>query len=291
MKEGDSLPEEIDSARRRLAAIPGVARSDLTFVCCHDGTYMVFVGIAERGAPTLEFAPAPTGTVRLPDEVAGAAVAFDSAFLALLEAGDFAEDQSKGYALNHFAPLRAVQERFPALADRYRRELRAVLRESSDTTQRAAAARVLGYATDREAVVPDLVAAIRDPFEDVRNNAMRALWVLALYARTAPDHRPRVPEQPFVALLNSIVWSDRNKASLALGQLTESRDSSLLAAIRAGAMPALFDMARWKSAGHAWPGVFILGRVAGMTEADLQAAFQRGDRAAVVTAARQRSPS
>lgn len=290
LKEGDSLPDEIDGARRRLEALPGVRRADFGVVCCQDGRYILYVGIAERGAPTLTFAPPPHGRARLPDAVVGAAAAFDSAFDAALEAGDFAEDQSRGYALSHFPRLRAVQERFPALADRYGRDVRAVLHESEDGSQRATAARVLGYASDRQAVVADLVAAISDSVEDVRNNAMRALWVLAQYAKHAADHRPLVPGRPFVALLNSPVWTDRNKASLALGQLTESRDSALLAAIRAGAMPALLDMARWKSAGHAWSALLILGRAVGMAEGEIQAAFQRGDRGPVLHAAERALP-
>lgn len=285
LREGDSLPDEIDSARERLRAIPGVVRADIGFVCCEDGRYIVYVGIAERGAPTLQFSRAPLGTARLPAEVARTAQALDSAFEKALAAGDFAEDDSRGYALNRFPPLRAAQERLPALADRYGRELRAVLHESADSAHRATAARVLGYATDKQSVVPDLVAAIRDPDETTRNNAMRALWVMALYAQQAPDHTPRIPGAPFVDMLNSPVWTDRNKASLALGQLTTERDTALLGAIRAGAMPALLEMARWKSAGHAWGALFILGRAAGMAEADLQRAFHGGDRRPVIAAA------
>jgi hypothetical protein len=43
--------------------------------------------------------------------------------------------------------------------------------------QRALAAQVLGYVSDKQAVVGDLVQAMSDPFDDVRNNAMRALLV------------------------------------------------------------------------------------------------------------------
>ena len=46
-------------------------------------------------------------------------------------------------------------------------------------------------------------------------------------------------------------------------------------------------MARWKSPGHAYMPFFILGRVAGMTEEAIAAAWERKDPEAVVSAARQ----
>jgi hypothetical protein len=47
--------------------------------------------------------------------------------------------------------------------------------------------------------------------------------------------------------LNPIEWTDRNKSSLALEMLTESRDPALIADLRARALPSLIEMARWKS--------------------------------------------
>jgi hypothetical protein len=52
---------------------------------------------------------------------------------------------------------------------------------------------------------------------------------------------------PFIDLLNSIEWTDRNKSSFALEMLTESRDPALLLDLRARALRSLIEMARWKS--------------------------------------------
>jgi hypothetical protein len=100
-----------------------------------------------------------------------------------------------------------------------------------------------------------------------------------------PPQELPIPVEPFISLLNSPVWTDRNKASLALFYLTERRDPTLLASLRARAMTPLVEMARWKSPGHAAPALMILGRIAGQSEAEVHAALDRGDRDAVIGAA------
>ena len=64
---GDSLTAmamfEVPS---RLAAIPGVASASIDPVCCEDGKTMLYVGVIEDGAPTLELRAAPNGASRLP---------------------------------------------------------------------------------------------------------------------------------------------------------------------------------------------------------------------------------
>jgi hypothetical protein len=154
-----------------------------------------------------------------------------------------------------------------------------------DAQQRALAAQVLAYVTDKRGVISDLADAMRDPDEDVRNNATRALWVIADFARRTPSAHVQMPFEPFVDLLNSLIWSDRNKSSLALMEISADRDPALLGILRTKAVPSLVEMARWKSRGHALAAVLLLGRVAGVPEADLQAAVARGDHAAAIEAA------
>ena len=45
-------------------------------------------------------------------------------------------------------------------------------------------------------------------------------------------------------------------------------------------------MARWKSEGHAFPAFIILGRVAGYSDKATYELWERGDRDAVIDAAR-----
>ena len=113
----------------------------------------------------------------------------------------------------------------------------------------------------------------------------------AVFAAASPSSgRPmvRVPFEPFVKLLHSPVWTDRNKASLALARLSDRRDPNLLALLRRDAMTPLMEMARWKSEGHALPSLMILGRLGGLTDDAIQAAVTRGEREGIITAALKR---
>ncbi len=86
------------------------------------------------------------------------------------------------------------------------------------------------------------------------------------------------------------LWTDRNKSSLALVRLTEHRDPAILAELRQHALPSLKEMARWKVSGHAYAPFFLLGRVAGFAEKEINEAWEHGDHAAFVDAAAKRAP-
>lgn len=287
LKVGDPIPDDDKEIRARLERVPGVAEARLDGVCCDAGKAALFVGIREAGDRGLTFRDAPAGASRLPDDIVQAGEAFEETFMAAVQRGDGEEDRSQGYSLMKDLATRAIQERFPAFAARDLSLLRTVLRDSGEASQRALAAQVIAYAADKRAVVDDLAAAMRDPAPDVRNNAMRALALFAQYAREHPDSNLSVPSAPFVDLLNSVDWSDRNKASAALLPLTESRDSRLLADLRHRALDSLIEMARWKSPGHAYMPFVVLGRVAGMTEEAINTAWERKDPEAVVRAAKR----
>jgi hypothetical protein len=287
--EGDTITESIlRSAENRVRALPGVSDARVDGVCCDNGNTLVYVGIEEKGTPALRFNPPPKGGARLPDDVLRAGAAFEAAFEKAAERGDLQEDQSQGHSLMHDPGAKAVQEGFVALADRYGRQLREAVRDSDKREQRALAAQVLGYATDKASVVGDLSSAMRDSDAEVRNNATRALWLIAALARKAPDRKIQVSADPFVDLLNSLTWTDRNKSSLALMSLTEARDPALLSTLRQKAVPALTEMARWKSRGHAVAPVMILGRVAGIPENALVSAAASGSHATIVDEALKR---
>lgn len=291
VKEGDSLPAsdeavhlKVQEITRRLEALPNVAEARLEFVCCESGKLILYVGIEEKGTQSLQFNPAPQGSVRLPPEIVTAGEGFDKAFVEAAEKQDFAEDDSNGYTLMHYPAARAAQERFVPLAKQYLTQLRDVLRNSSDSDQRQLAAQVVAYAPDKRSVIPDLVAAVKDPDGGVRNNATRALWVMARYAQQHPELHLEIPINPFVQMLNSIEWTDRNKSSAVLASLTESRNPLILSELRKQALPSLVEMARWKAAGHAQPAFFILGRLDGLSEKQIGDDWDY-DREAVISAA------
>lgn len=284
---GDPVPDAADAAAavRRVESLPGVTAVHLAPVCCDDGGTLLYVGIETTGAASIRFRDPPAGDATLPAEVIVAGEAFDRAFLAAIEAGDFAESDSLGHALMHHPAARRVQERFVPLADQYGDALRSVLRASSDPAQRALAAQVLAYATDKRDVVADLAYAISDPSAGVRNNAVRALALIAGLAERRKELGIGVPYEPFIGLLRSPVWTDRNKASLALMQLTAARDSQLLAALGRDVLPELRQMARWHNIGHATPALLVLGRIGGLSEQEIVAALQRGDRELLIARA------
>ena len=289
IKEGDSLSDEPKDARRRLEALPGVAQARLEWVCCENGKATLYVGIGEKGAPAFEFHPAPKRTIELPEEIKQAGNDFQKAQMDAVLKGNAAEDDSQGHALMNDPASRAIQQRFITFAARDLNLLRNVLHQSADAEQRALAAQVIAYTANKQTVVGDLVEAMRDPAGNVRNNATRALAVMAELSGKAVRQPIRIPTRPFVEMLNSIEWTDRNKSSLALVRLTEHRDSGVLAELRLQALPSLIEMARWKASGHAYAPFFLLGRVAGFSEKEINEAWEHGVRAAFIEAAAKRA--
>jgi hypothetical protein len=271
----------------RLAGIPGVMSAGIHPVCCEDGKTMLYIGVAEDSAPALELRAAPNGASRLTPDVIQAGNAFAEAHMRAVMRGFVKEDVSQGHSLMADSVARTVQMNFIALAAKHLDTLRKVVRTAGDADHRALAAEVLGYAANKQGVVADLVYAMRDPSADVRNNATRALAVIALYGQQHPELKITVPYEPFVGLLNSLAWTDRNKASLALMQLTESRNPALIAALKTHAFDSIVEMAQWSNPGHAMAGVFMLGRMAGIADPEIYAMFERGERDKIIEAARK----
>jgi hypothetical protein len=292
LHEGDTVSmTEATQVEKKVAAavtaLPHVRDVRTGFTCCDQkGGLAVFVGVQEESSRTLHFRPPPTGDLRLPDELIAADNALEQALIKAVVAGRGQEDDSLGHALQTNAPeARALQEQRVALTASNLALLRRVLRESANGNQRAMAARYLGYAPDKQAVVDDLVYAAGDPYEGVRNDAVRALLVFA-----GAKSPPRVPYAPFIDLLDSLVWSDLNKACGALGRLTVARDPELLAQLKRRSLPALAAIARWRDRGHAQDAYMILGRIAGYPEDDLMSRWSRGDIEPVIAAALAKAP-
>jgi hypothetical protein len=285
---GDQRPAFLAESERRLEKLPGVKRASVNPVCCDADRVIVYVGLEQNGQQHLHVRPAPKGHAELAADLVQAGKDFDDAFAAAMRRGDLAEDDSQGHALFHDPATRAIQERFVGYAARDLMQLRRVVRDSSNAEQRALAAQILGYAAVKPNVVGDLVYAMRDPSPDVRNNAMRALAVFKAMSPSSGQPPVLIPYDPFIELLNSSVWTDRNKASLALMRLSESRDATLLDQLRRQAMTSLIEMARWKSEGHAMPALLILGRIVGESDENVQAAWDHGERERIIRAALDR---
>jgi hypothetical protein len=266
LHEGDDLDmgkweQEKARVRQSVRRATGSDSTDVAATCCDArGELIIYIGLS--GKP-VRYLPAPAGGARLPKKVIRLYDRTDSLLKEALRKGVSAEDRSKGFSLSDYPPLRAVQLELRAYAVGHERLLRDVLATSSDGKQRAVAAEVLGYGRRTRAQVAALAAASRDLDEGVRNNATRALVVLA-----AADSKRvrRIHPDGFIGMLLSGTWTDLNKAGALLADLTRGREPALLAKLRRPeVLERLVEMARWRTV-HAEPARYILGRVAGIEE-------------------------
>lgn len=285
VSEGDFLPRSKGDTEERLNAVAGVVESHLEAVCCDAGRMILYVGIEERGATHFDLREPPERDVSLPGEITATYRRLMEAIEAAVRRGSTAEDLTHGHSLMADPSARAVQDMLPALAKNNLADLRLVIRDSGDEAQRAAAAYVIAYAPQKREIVDDLQYALRDADSSVRSNAAAGLSALAVLARLDPSSGVKVSPTWFIEMLNSLSWSDRNKAVLALQILTDSRDAQVLAQLRERALPALIEMARWKALSHALPAYILVGRIAGLSEDEIQQAWSRGDRERVIAAA------
>jgi hypothetical protein len=266
LHEGDALPSNNALANAKPGYVKAVGRDrvEMTTICClPDGRSSLFVGFAEPGAPALAFHPRPKGGVRLPPEIVKMYDDLDRLNGEAVKSGKAGEDDSKGYSLSEYLPQRAMELKLRDWARPNVDLLLRALESDSVDHERAAAAEALGYADESERQIAGLVGAALDPFDDVRNNAIRALGVLVEYD---PKALQQIPLRPFVALIHSIDWFDRNKTSFLLDSFTKSRDPEVLRTLRAEAVTPLLEMAQWRDHGHAMPAISALGRVFGIEE-------------------------
>jgi hypothetical protein len=287
LREGDPLPKSKGDVEESLESVRNVVRARLEAVCCQEGKAILYVGVEERGAPHFDYNPAPSGDVRVPEEVHLVYAQFLGAVNRAARSSETTESLSEGHSLLSDPVSREYQLRFVPLADKHFAMLKDALRNSSEAEHRAMAAYVLGYTRNKRAVVADLQAALRDPDDTVRNNAMRALGAIAVLAalqRPGIDPEDRITVQPtwFVEMLDSLIWTDRQTALNVLVTLTERRDASVVSHLRERSLPSLVEMARWKHLAHALPAFILVGRIGGLPENAIETAWSGGRREEVI---------
>jgi hypothetical protein len=289
LRPGDRLPASKGDLEDRIEKIPGVVQARVEAVCCEGQDVTLFMGIEEKGAPLPALRSAPAGNATLPPELTDIYQQFLTAVERAAVRGNAGEDLTAGHSMMADPEARAAQERFISFAADHVPLLREVLRNAAEPDERAAAAVVIGYAPKKQEVVDDLQYAMQDPDESVRANAMRSLKAIAVLAAKQPELGIRVPPTRFVQLLHSIVLSDRVQSAEALVTLTDRGDRAALDQIRASALPALAEMARWNTLRYALPPFLLLGRVAGMADAELHQLWEKGERETVIRRALSRS--
>jgi hypothetical protein len=260
----ETFAAKLEPAGEAVKRVTGQWPTDVAYVCCDDrGNWIVFIGLSGK---TINYNPPPKGNTRLPENILSLYERFTKSNMESVQQGASAEDRSKGYALSTHPPLRSIQLEMRAYAVGHDQLLRDVLENSSDDQQRIVAAQLLGYARKSKSQIAALIHANRDSNGTVRNNATRALIMLAESSlKTAME----IPAEGFVELLLSGTWSDLNKVSGLLSAITKSRNAELLAKLRRReVLERLIEMARWRSHGQA--ARYILGRIAGIGESRLE---------------------
>ena len=275
VKEGDPVPDSRTKIKQAVHRLLGKDPTDIAFVCCDNhGSSVIYIGLPGPTRATA-YNRKPTGPDRLP----GAATQlYDQTMEALMQAvqaGDNGEDRSAGYAQSKNPALHAKELEIRQYALANQPLLLQVLKSSSDATHREIAAHFLGYAEQSRQQIQALVSAASDPNEHVRNNSTRALAVLA---ESSPQLAEQIDPTPFIALLSSGTWTDRNKASATLLSLTRTRSPKLLATLREQALVPLMEMGHWSwpGGGHAMMGLILLDRIAGIEETRLQDLLDKG---------------
>lgn len=261
----ETAEDKITSAREIITKLIGHPPTDISVGCCDSqGNWNIEFGLSGK---KIAYHPSPKGTVRLPASALTLYERYMNGVMEAVQKGEAQEDRSKGYALTAYPPLQAVQLEMRAYAIKHSSLIRNVLMTSASEKQRIAASALLGYAQNSPAQIQALIHASRDRQETVRNNATRALLVLA---ESSPKIAARIPPDGFIEMLLSGTWTDLNKASLLLSILARSREPSLLAKFqRKEALDRLIEIARWRT-GHAEPAQYILGCVAGINEKELE---------------------
>jgi hypothetical protein len=272
-------PEISEQLVENLRATPGVRDVSLELVCCVEGRSVLFVGIVEAGSPPPpSFRPRPEGEVKLPSEFEQAYAEYLEALSAAVAAGRSREDRSEGHALAEDPDVRAVQEKFIDLCRDKVGLLQEVLANSRYDEDRVIAAHVIAYAEDKLAVLPHLLRAASDRDPSVRNNAIRAIAVLVESAEKDSGILQLIDPEPFIAMLSSPEWKDRNKAIGVLLALTEERDPRWTGRFQGDAVSSLAEMARWQSPSHARAAFNLLGRLVGLKDDDIEKAWSASDR-------------
>ncbi len=287
VSEGGPLPASKGDVEDALDKLPGVVASRLEAACCVEGKMVLYVGIEEKGASHIEFRPEPDGDITLPSELTENYSDFIDGVNQSMRLEQRGESLNLGYSLMENSGTRAKQQAFIPLAAKYMDTLHQVIRTSRDPEQRAMAAYILQYGprTPRytQVIVDDLQFALQDVNDTVRANAIRALTAMYVGGKMHPEQNIHIQSTWFVELLNSLVWSDRHNAAVALVDMTEDqRNNAALQLIRERALSSVAEMARWHDLSHALPAFILIGRLAGLPEKQIQEAWVNSDHETVI---------
>lgn len=288
IKPGDVLSSRED-AEDRINKVNNILVSRVEAACCSGRDMILYVGVEERDAPHMEFHPAPTGDIQLAASLIANYRRFLDEVEDSLRAKNADEDLTNGYSLMADPDCRRIQTGFIEAVATDLPNVAKVVRESAEPEQRAAAAYLLQYAPRAPRTTPVMVEsiqwALQDDDDTVREAAINSLRAIMVGAKLHPEQEIHIEATWLVALMNSVVWSDRFHASQALATLTETPNPQALELLRSRALASVIEMARWHDLQHALPSFVLAGRLAGMPEAQIKQSWINEDRESVLEAA------
>lgn len=263
--------ETNELVRLEIEELLGRAPSDVDAVCCDEaGNRMIYIGLSGGSRSRDRWNPQPTEPIELGTDLLTLYGRYEQAVEQAVSGGEglILEDHSLGYPLSQDDGVREIQQRIRQYALSNSAQLFSVSRGSSLARHREIAIDAIGFGLHSADQIDALTHSALDPDRTVRNNAIRALSVLAA---SEVELEAQIPYATFVDLLSSEMRTDRSKAVFLLSELTESRDPGVLEAILRRALAPLVECARWSWSGHAYPARVVLGRIGGIDEATVLA--------------------
>ena len=201
--------------------------------------WVLYIDIEPAGSSPPAWKKEPSGMVRLPKEIVAL---YEHAMDRMIHGGLAAGDETtEGYSLAKDPVMRADELKLIDYARAHPTDVYQVLENSASRRDRIAAAWVAGYTPKGKDRIIALLGAIDDPDSTIRNNSIRVLAVLAGHD---PNLARQIPAKPFIPMLNSLTWTDRNKAMFVLDPITAARDPKTLESLRHEAIEPLRQMSR-----------------------------------------------
>lgn len=236
----------------------------------YQNSWILYVGLPGTSSRVVAYNSIPKGNDTLPKRLVENYLATMDANFQAIETG-CAEDKNK---------YNQLKEQSSQQSKNIPDQLMQVLKNSGEPLQRAVAAHCLGLIAH---TAPELIAltdASKDADSVVRNNAVRALGVIA---SEGGARAKLIPAVQFVQLLSLGIWTDRNKGSFLISELIKIRDAKLIDQLRSESIPALKEMAAWDR-GHATPALRILGVIANIPDARIDELIAADDRKTIIDA-------
>lgn len=279
----DTFRSRTDAAEAQLRERFGFAFVKLSVISYFAGPnagemYLTVDIVDADDKDRMAFAPAPQQDIADPAGLIATWLEYETRAWERLRSGDLEMPDGKGRCRGGFhcalgfghPTLTPAEDRFIAEVPAHLSELRKVLVHSADAEQRAAAAYLLAYASDRKQVIASVLPAIRDPNALVRNNVLRVLVGVQEDAKHA-----LLPLDELLAALDFPQTTDRNKAAYAILHTVRIAPEQYRSRVLDAVGEQLLAMAALTQPNNRDPALEILRVLSGTDHGDDIAAWRR----------------